>query len=122
MSSELLRNRNVVAWNDNTGVESSTRKGASKQFDHTCLVHCMWLKAAQMHMHLYVERVPTDDNIADLPSREAYDLLKSMGVVAVEAKLDRMFCCPEAWESLSAPMQVIGVGVLREACPLYTCC
>ena len=82
----------------------------------------MWLKAAQMHMHLYVERVPTDDNIADLPSREAYDLLKSMGVVAVEAKLDRMFCCPEAWESLSAPMQVIGVGVLREACPLYTCC
>lgn len=25
--------------------------------------------------HVWVERVPTDDNIADLPSREAYNLM-----------------------------------------------
>ena len=35
-----------------------------------------------MHgMGLWIDRVPSDDNLSDLPSREEYELLYSMGAV-----------------------------------------
>ena len=69
---DLLRDRTVVVWSDNTGSESGTSKGRAKEFDHSCIIHCIWLFAAQNRMRLRIERVPTKDNIADLPSREEY--------------------------------------------------
>ena len=76
------------------------RKGAAKAFDHNCIVHCLWLKAAREHIALFVDRVPTEDNIADLPSRESYQLLDALGADWVEPTLDDAFVTPEAWTSL----------------------
>ena len=111
----LLRGRKVRVWSDNAGAEATTRKGSARQFDHTCLVHCLWLRAAQLHIHLRVDRVPTDDNIADLPSRECYDLVERLGGVRIEAKLDDMFCAPEAWSSLSAESPGSSLVLTRRA-------
>ena len=36
------------------------------------MVHAMWLKAVRLRVDIQVERVPTKDNISDLPSREDY--------------------------------------------------
>ena len=52
--------------------------------------------------HLWVDRVPTKENIADLPSRTEYQLLLDMGARFVNPVLDDMFWKPEAWSELSA--------------------
>ena len=72
-----------------------------RSFDHACVAHCLWLKMAQIKMEAYVDRVPTKDNIADLPSREEYGLLMQIGARHIEAKLDTAFMAPGAWDSLS---------------------
>jgi len=99
----LIKGRKVHVYSDNKGAESSTSKGAARAFDHTCIVHCLWTKAAQLEIELVVDRVPTKDNIADLPSRGKYLLLQKIGAEAVEAKLDAAFCKPTAWEALALP-------------------
>jgi len=79
--------------------------GVAKAFDHSCIVHCIWLMLARLRCCAWVERVPTADNIADLPSRESYELLKGMRAKRVEARLDASFTDSQAWESLC----VVGV-------------
>ncbi len=98
---EQCRGRRVHVWSDNTGSESCLRKGAAKAFDHMCLTHCIWARAAQLQLHMKVDRVPSDENIADLPSRESYDLLRSRGASYVQPHLDGLFWQPQSWESLS---------------------
>ena len=66
----LLRKKRVVIHSDNTGSEAATRKGTARSWDHAQLVHAQWLHAAIMGIDMHVVRVPTDDNIADLPSRK----------------------------------------------------
>ena len=92
--------RCVRLWSDNVGAESSARKGGAKQFDHGSLVHGIWLFAAKHSIDLRVDRVPTEENISDLPSREEYELMKTAGIQRVQPKLDREFQNPCAWESL----------------------
>jgi hypothetical protein len=49
---------------------------------------------------MVVDRVPTKDNIADLPSREKYDLLHAMGTSFVEPVIDNMFWDSTAWDTV----------------------
>ena len=65
----MIVGRNVIIYSDNTGAEAATRKGATKNFDQHSLVHCMWKRFAELKIGVWVVRVPTDDNIADCPSR-----------------------------------------------------
>ena len=93
--------------------------GVAKAFDHGCVVHSIWLALAKLGCGAWIERVPTADNLADLPSRqsrsvkivsgmicffcefrEEYTLLHSIGAVRKEAVLDAYFSRPEAWEAL----------------------
>ena len=97
---ELLLGRNVRVWSDNTGSEHATRRGASKQFDHNCIAHCIWLVAARLKIGMQIERVATDDNIADLPSREDYRAMQALGATRFFPKLDDIFWSPCSWESL----------------------
>ena len=97
---DALRNRKVLVWSDNVGAERCTLKGVAKEFDHSCLVHSIWLHAASLHASLYVSRVPTAANIADLPSREEYALLYDIGAKRVEPWLANRFWDPYAWEAL----------------------
>ena len=84
-----LQNRNVIIYSDNTGAEGATSKvyllllcssvsvtalrlllqGAAKRFDRSSLVHCIWKVLATTKTGAYIKRVPTLENIADLPSR-----------------------------------------------------
>ena len=43
--------------------------------DHAQLVHAQWTQAARMGMSLFIKRVDTHDNIADLPARLVDTLL-----------------------------------------------
>ena len=99
--SEQFKGRKVHIFSDNKGAESATAKGSARAFDHTCIVNCLWLKAAQLGIEMVIDRVPTKENIADLPSRGSYHLLKKIGAVAVKAKMDTAFYKPTAWEALT---------------------
>eukprot|EP00959_Pyramimonas_sp_CCMP1952_P017125 363701-Pyramimonas_sp.AAC.1 len=75
----FLRRRKVRVWGDSVGAETVTSRGSP--WDYCCLVNCLWLKAAQQQIALRVDRAPSKFNIADLPSREEYDLLALLGSV-----------------------------------------
>ena len=57
-------------------------------------------------MGLWIERVLTDDNVSDLPSRESYALMNEMKAVWVAPKLDKAFHTPSTWESVALDDQV----------------
>ena len=44
----MLEGRDLVIWSDNSGAEAATRRGATKQFDHNCLVHALWKRFAEL--------------------------------------------------------------------------
>ena len=87
----------------------------AKAFDHTCLAHCLWAQLIKLKTEAFIKRVPTEVNIADLPSREEYSLLESIGAEWVQPKLDQALCRPDSWESLSLSHQGIGRSSDRES-------
>jgi len=59
--------------------QAATRKGSCKAEDHNALIHEIWTLALAWGIGIWLDRVPSVDNVADLPSREVYALLKEMG-------------------------------------------
>ena len=51
-------------------------------------------------MIMHIERVPTDDNIADLPSREDYRLLQQLKAEFVRPAICDEFLDPCSWDAL----------------------
>ena len=75
-------------------------KGRAKAFDHAQLVHGQWMHAARERMSLYVVRVATELNIADLPSRGEFRLLEEQNAIFDEPRLEEPHFQPEYWEVL----------------------
>lgn len=88
---EQLRGRKVIVFSDNKGAEFATGKGSSKAADHNQLVHEIWTHALRSHIHLWVERVPSADNISDSPSRFDYELLEDMGATWVRPVIAELY-------------------------------
>ena len=88
--------------------------------DHAQLVHEQWLHVALTGMQLFIKRVATDDNIADLPSRrvcfcafigggmhfvikcvvQEFRVLVEMGAVEVQAVLHDVYTNPTTWDEM----------------------
>ena len=95
------------------------RRGSARSYDHAQLVHRMWLHAAVERLDIHVVRVATDDNLADLPSRQVQILLLKTfpcsalcfpckvfralhlcGAAKMKPVLEHGDLQPEAWEEL----------------------
>ena len=83
-----LQGRSVIVFVDNTGGEHALLRGSAKSSDHNALVHGIWTAALLGNIGLWFERVSSRENIADLPSREEYELLKQLGATWVEPSID----------------------------------
>ena len=70
-------------------------------FDHAQLVHERWTHAAECHMSLWVERVGTHDNIADLPSRGEFRVLEQAGAQYSAPTLRERYWDKVTWDILS---------------------
>ena len=92
--------RKVHVWSDNSGSENAVRRGSAKVWDHNEVVHAIWAKAAMLQCHMRVDRVPTEVNIADLPSRHSYNLLREMQAEFVPPVLDEFFWNEQAWNTI----------------------
>ena len=68
-------------------VQVAVRRGTARCYDHAQLVHAQWAKVARDRIGVLVKRVATDDNIADIPSREG-------GTPAAMVELQASFWAP----------------------------
>jgi len=62
-------------------VQAACRNGSAKSWDHCELIHEIWFHALINQTYIWLERVASKDNIADLPSREKYGLMRELGCV-----------------------------------------
>lgn len=87
----------VRVWIDNSAGEAAVQRGSAGSSDHNALVHGMWLLAAKYGFALWIERVSSEENIADEPSREEYATLEHLGATWVPPGLREEFWNPSAW-------------------------
>ena len=96
-----LKGRRVIVHSDNTGSEACVRRGSARSMDHAQLVHAQWTQAAVLAMSVFVKRVATDVNIADLPSRLELEAMRALPwATEVAPVLDSGFCAADSWEEL----------------------
>ena len=55
---------------------------------------------AEQGLSLYIVRVATHDNIADLPSRDAFEMLRVAGAEELEPILQQEYWSHRTWEVL----------------------
>ena len=62
-------------------------------FTHVCISigNIPYVQAVLCGMHIWFERVSTDDNISDLPSREEYKLLEDLGAIWVPPMIAKLY-------------------------------
>jgi hypothetical protein len=74
----LLRDRRVRIWSDNVGAKNGFRAGAAHATDHNLIIHALWLHAMKNCYGVWIARVASAENLADLPSRESYRVLEEL--------------------------------------------
>ncbi len=90
-----------MVFSDNVGAEIASSEGTARAWDYARVVHCIWLHAATIRAQLWIVRVPSDDNISDLPSREEYELIEYLGAKFKRPELASPTWNVESWEALS---------------------
>ena len=96
----------VRVWSDNVGAECTLRTGTASCNDHNLLVYAVWLEAIRHGLTLWFERVPSDDNIADEPSRNLF--------ATIENVLGATYVPPRGTGDLGRLGQVTDASVLAE--------
>ena len=91
------RGRVVRVWTDNAGGEGALKKGSSFSDDHNAIVHMTWLLAAINNIGVFINRVPTLDNIADCPSRDDTCIMDALSAVRCEPWLPAELWQPTTW-------------------------
>ena len=87
-----LRDKHVSIYTDNAGVLGALTKGSTKEPDHNTMVHLLWHRIAVDKLGVWFNRVPTDDNIADGPTRRWFDALSKMCAERCRATLPKGGC------------------------------
>jgi len=64
-----IRDQPVIHFVDNNGALGSLVKGYSNKIDTIQLVAEYWIRAAALKAYMYIDRVESDSNISDDPSR-----------------------------------------------------
>ena len=128
-----LENKNVRVWIDNAGGTPLSyklircgrlpfpfsyegvaggpgvlAKGAAKAGDHNRIVHKIWLNAAINNTGIWICRVPSEDNIADEPSRGEFSTLKKLYSVWKNPVLSDVLGNPDKWEAALLNEQLVG--------------
>ena len=75
----ILQGREAILLIDNSSAMHSLIKGYSPKLDTVKLVGDFWLRAAQLGLDVFVDRVESKSNIADGPSRLDISLVESLG-------------------------------------------
>ena len=109
-----LAGRRVVHFVDNQGAMAGLAKGYARVADAARVVHAFHAWNAGARVSVWFEYVRSKANIADLPSRGEFDVLRAMGSAEVEMVLPRVdqWDCEAAELVREARARVRGPGVL----------
>lgn len=84
---DQLAGRAVCHWIDNTSAMAALAKGYSRAIDSARIVHAFHSWNVGAGVSVWFEYVRSKANIADMPSRGAFEMLHAMGSVEVAVEL-----------------------------------
>jgi hypothetical protein len=87
---EELEGRDVVHWIDNKGAVAALVKGYSSANDCVGMIHAFAALRLRLGVNIWFEYVRSKANIADLPSRAEFGMLRRMGIRSVPFRLPPM--------------------------------
>ena len=76
---EEMRGEHVIHWIDNESAVYALVKGYSRAADSARIVTLYHSCVSQLGITPWIEYVQSEDNIADLPSRGEFELLRILG-------------------------------------------
>ena len=76
---EQLHERKVKIYIDNTAAAYILGRGSAKESGQNQLAHVFWLRCVKIDTDVRIERVASENNIVDDPSRERYGLMDAIG-------------------------------------------
>merc|ERR1711940_493907 len=80
-----LRDRRILVFIDSEAVEGALIKGYSGKSDLDDMAGAFWALCVAGRVAPYIDRVPTDANPADDPSRNRFDFLYAAGATRLQA-------------------------------------
>ena len=83
---DLLRGRDVVFLIDSEGVEAALVKGYSAREDVASIVEVFWNLALELGVNAFIDRISTDANPADWPSRSRLEIGRNAGWLLAECQ------------------------------------
>ena len=95
---ERLRGTNTLVFIDSECVEGALIKGYSGKPDLDDVAGAFWALCIAYDVAPYVDRIPTDSNPADDPSRGRYAPLHDAGAVLIDAPPPRWLVNGTPWE------------------------
>ena len=98
-----LRNKDVLLLIDSEAVEAALVKGYSSKEDLCELVEIFWELALEYRINFFIDRVSTDANPADWPSRDLLEIGESAGWETVVS----------SWPASLACYKTSGLGAVR---------
>ena len=87
--SDRIRGADILLLIDSESVEGSLIKGYSSREDLCEIISLFWDLAFRLKVRIYIDRISTDANPADWPSRDKLSIGESVGWKTIEA------CWPE---------------------------
>ena len=97
-------------WVDNSAGEAILRRGSGRCDDHNNIVHAIWTVAVRLRAGVWIERVCSEENIADEPSRQHYETVNGLGAQWTEPSLKGVLLAPKRWHELYSA-KALGVDV-----------
>ena len=73
LPADRLQGRSAIFWIDNLSAKYGLQKGYSRVEDSGRIINSFKIKQASLQLRSWFEYVPSEQNVADLPSRGAFD-------------------------------------------------
>ena len=80
---ESVRDRDVLLLIDSEPVEAALVKGYSAKEDLSSLIEVFWNLALELRANIFIDRISSDSNPADWPSRDLMSLGEAVGWITV---------------------------------------
>ncbi|KAF4740435.1 hypothetical protein FOZ63_018184, partial [Perkinsus olseni] len=84
-----MSGRWVIVFVDNVAVEQALVKGYSKHADLNHMITKFWHSCEKFHLKIWIDRVPSELNPADKPSRRIFDEIVSLRLLRVVPMADQ---------------------------------
>ena len=106
---DQFRDREVVCFIDNTGALFGLEKGDCRDVDCARMINVFHTLCAACNVSVWFEHVPSGANLADLPSRDDFELLLELGSTSFSSEL--------VWPDLTASMPEVFSDLWRRYSP-----